>query len=173
MSLAAAVTEMMEHLDAIVHELPEPLGGRDGLPNDFVVLGSVVGRGSGIGKISRESGSENVEEHSGVVLAEIDVQLWGHEGTDLVGRGRELMIQLLHLRNQKSPHGVFVKARIASSRGPDFVVDVHAWRLTTDLSVEFEYRFVEAPGVGVIEQVTVEMEGELEEDFVVTGSQGP
>ena len=170
MSLAAAVTEMMGHLDTMVDALPEPMGGRGRLPDDFVVLGSVARKVAGIGRISRESGVENVEEHSGALLANIEVHLWGHEGTDVVARGRQLMIEFLRLQNQKSPHGIFVKAQIASSRGPDYTADVRGWRLTAGLSLEFEYRFVEVPGVGVIEQVQVEMEGELEGDFVVTGS---
>lgn len=170
MSMAAAVTEMIGHLDTMVDSLPEPMGGRGLLPRDFVVLTSVAGKVSGIGRISRESGIESIEEHSGALLANIDLQLWGHEGTDVVTRGRELMIQLLQLQNQKSPHGIFVKAQIASSRGPDYLADIRGWRMTAGLSVEFEYRFVEVPGVGMIEQVQVEMDGELKEDFTVTGS---
>ena len=168
MSLVSAITEMMSYLDSVVSSLPEPSGGGSRLPDDFVVLRTVDRKVSGIGRISRESAIENIEEHSGALTANIDVQLWDTNGTNVIARSRELIINFLNLQNQKTAHGVFVKAQISKSQGPDFLSNINGWRLSVGLSVDFEYRFVEAPGVGVIQQIPVDMEGEHKEDFIVS-----
>jgi hypothetical protein len=170
MSLTLAITEMMGHLDTLVNSLPEPSGGRRRLPEDFVVLRSVAKKVSGIGRVSQESAVENIVEHSGALTANIDVQLWGPDGTDVIARSRELITNLLNLQNQKTAHGVFVKTQISTAQGPDYSAHVRGWRLSVGLSVDFEYSFVEAPGVGVIQQISVDMEDDIEEDFIITSS---
>jgi len=168
MSFSDAVSEMLSHLDSAVGSLPSPIGNANKLPADVVVVRSLEMQNSGIGLISEEDPISNKIIEQGQFASKIDVLLWSKENQNVVDRSRVLLNAIFDLSESETANGIFKKATLDKSQGPDYFDDGKLWRLSIGINLTFEYRFEEVPGTGIISEIPVSMEGELEEEFIVS-----
>lgn len=167
MSFSGAVTEMWDHLDNLVGSLPLPSGNPNRLPDDVVVLRVVKKEKNGIGVVTQEDPMANKIIVQGQFLAGIDTLLWSEESQNVVDRSRAFMTEVFNMGGTATPNGIFRQLDLTGSLGPDYFDDGKLWRMSIGVNVEFEYRFEEVPGTGIIHQIPVSLEGELEEAFVI------
>ncbi len=166
MSFSAAVSEMWDHLDNLVGSLPLPSGNPNRLPDDVVVLRGIKKEKNGIG-VHQEDPIANKIIIQGQFLASIDTHLWSDESQNVVDRSRAFMTEVFNMGGTATLNGIFRKLDLTGSKGPDYFDDGKLWRMSVGINVTFEYQFEEVPGTGIINQIPVRLEGELEEDFVV------
>ncbi len=167
MSFSQAVSEMLGHLDEVVGSLPLPSGNSSQMPDDVVVLRVLKKYKNGVGVITKEDPAENKTIVQGQFLAGIDTYLWSGNSKNVVDRSRAFLTQIFTLGGATTLNGIFRQLDLTGSMGPDYVSDGKIWRISVGVNVIFEYRFEEIPGVGIIHQIPVRLEGELEEEFVV------
>lgn len=169
MTVAAAMQEMLTHLDAKLPELPVPRvnAGGDALPPDLVALITLEEQLQGVGRISNTTDGPTRDLRSGALAATVNICLWAHFADDVVLRARQLFALLLRLDGEETAHGRFIKARLESDKGAEYVSPLSAWRINVGLDTEFEYGWETVPGTGVISQIPVRLTGELEEVFTV------
>lgn len=168
MSFSIAVNEMLSHLDSLLTVVSIPDGNVNKLPDDVVVLRSVTKLKTGIGKISEEDPIANKVIEQGQFNAVVDSILWANSSANVVDRSRELLTQFLTMGNATTTHGLFKNLSITNTLGPDYFEHAKWWRVSVGINLTFEYRFEETPGTGIIQEIPVSLEGELEEEFTVT-----
>ena len=169
MTIAAAMLELLGHLDAKLPDLPAPRAraGRDNLPPDLVVPVTIAQRTQGVGRISYTDDRPARERLAGSLTATVTISLWSYFADDVVARGREMFVLLLRLVDEEMAHGRFVKACLESGGRVEHVLSLDVWRLDLGLKVEFEYAWEQVPGSGVISRIPVQATGELKENFTV------
>jgi len=167
-SFPIAVNEMLSHLDSLLTVVSIPTGNVNKLPDDVVVLRSATKLKTGIGKISEEDPVANKIIEQGQFNATVDSVLWANESANVVDRSRELISQFLSMNNITTTHGLFKNLSITNATGPDYLEHAKWWRVSVGINLTFEYRFEEVPGTGVIQEIPVSLEGELEEEFTVS-----
>ena len=168
MSFSDAVSEMLTHLDGVITTLPLPVGNANQLPDDVVVLRSIEKKKSGIGTISEENSVSNKVIEQGLFSANVDTVLWSKESQNVVERSRAFMTSIFNMNSTATTNGLFKSLDLGNSQGPDYYDDGKLWRISIGVNLTFEYRFEEVPGTGIISEIPVSMEGELEEDFIVS-----
>jgi len=167
MSLSDAVIQMLNYLDALVGDLPAPLGNTGKLPGDLVLLRDLKKNQNGIGKVAQESPRDNKLMEEGQFLAGIDIQLWSSAAQDVAVRSRYLVVQLLAMGRQKTANGIFRQVDLSGASGPEYLDDGKLWRISIGITLTFEYRFEEIPGTGIIDQIPVGIKGDVTDDFIV------
>jgi len=168
MSFSEAVSEMLQFLDDAVGDLPAPVGNVNNMPKDVVVLRSVERQNNGIGKITEEDPVNNRIIEQGQFSAVVDAQLWSSKNKNIVQRSRILITDVFNMSQANTDHGVFKKLNLAQTSGPKLYEKGKLWKITITINLTFEYRFEEVPGTGIINQVPVSLEGEMDEEFVVS-----
>ena len=167
MSFSGAVSQMWDHLDNLVGSLPLPSGNPNRLPDDVVVLRAIKREKNGIGVVTQEDPTANKIIVQGQFLASMDTHLWSGESQDVVDRSRTFLTEIFNMGGTTTLNGIFKQLDLTGSQGPDYFDDGKLWRMIIGVGVTFEYRFEEVPGTGIIDQIPVRLEGELEEVFVV------
>ena len=168
MSFSIAVDEMLSHLESLLAVVSTPTGNVNKLPDDVVVLRSVAKLKTGIGKVSEEDPIANKVIEQGQFNAIVDSVLWANKNANVVERSRELMTQLFAINNTTTTHGLFKNLSITNTLGPEYLENARWWQISVGVNLTFEYRFEEAPGTGIIQEIPVSLEGELEEEFTVS-----
>ena len=168
MSLSFAVDEMLLHLDSILGSVSSPTGNINRLPDDVVVLRSLEKQRSGIGRISEEDSIAYSLIEQGQFHAVVDSILWSNDNQNVVNRARELYAHLLTINNTATPHGLFKRLLIKDTNGPEYYEHAKWWKISIATHLTYEYRFEEVPGTGIIQEISVDFEGELDEEFTVS-----
>lgn len=168
MSFSVAVSEMLQHMDEAVSNLPAPVGNANKIPKDVVVLRSVERLNNGIGRITEEAPDNNRIIEQGQFAAIVDAQLWSSKNKNAVQRSRILITDIFNMSQATTAHGTFKKLNLTQTDGPNIYEKGKLWQISVTLNLTFEYRFEEVPGTGIINQVPVRLEGEMDEEFVVS-----
>jgi len=170
MSFSDAIQQMLNHIDSVISALPDPAGNASNLPDDVVVLRCIRENKNGIGRVAQEDAQTPSEIVQGLFFAGIDIHLWSLKNLDLVTRSRSLIFKILNLRGQATLNGIFKHAALKHSSGPEYFRNGKLWQMALEVDLSFEFRFETVPGTGRIEQIPVNLEGELNERFIVNKS---